>query len=113
MSEETYEVSIRIAGNTNSPCIHALLSKGYEVTLEYTRVKNPDSYWYPYHPCWIAEKDKRRFSAVCPEELLGLVAMWEIRGNDWQVKRYEQLMVDKVYDTALFYDEEGNIIEHD
>ena len=111
MNTKAYEVSIRIAGNTNTPCIHTLLSKGYEVTLEYVKVENPGDYWYPYQPYWNAEKERQRFSAVGPEELLGLVAMWEMRGNDWQLKNDEASVVDKVYDKAVYLDEEGNVID--
>ena len=113
MNEDKYDVSIRIAGNTSGPCVHALLSKGYKVTLEYVKVENPDDPWYPFQPYWDAEKGRTRFSAVSPEELLGLIAMWEMRGNDWFMNDEEKAQVNEVYDAAVFLDGEGNIIDEE
>ena len=43
---------------------------------------------------WDAEKDNRLFSATNPMELLGLIAMWEIRGDTWRPKDRDDPMDD-------------------
>ena len=45
------------------------------------------SYWKEdgdkYSQVWWAMKDGRMFAADSCEELLGLISMWEMRGDDW------------------------------
>ena len=41
------------------------------------------SIWGPLH---VAEKDRRRFVGYSGSEVLGLVALWENLGDDWQSK---------------------------
>src|SRR6516165_7420800 len=86
MQERWKRVHIRIAGNTCIPALLALRAKGYQVWLEYTKDDDPNSPWHPYMPDYQAEKDGAYFSATGPVELLGLVAMWETRGDDWKFK---------------------------
>jgi len=73
-----YDLRIRIAGNTEIPCFSAIKAKGYNVAL--THYKDSE------YSDWSAEKDNRLFSATNPVELLGLIAMWEMRGDDWRAK---------------------------
>ena len=78
MNISDYDLVIRIAGNTQIPCYCAIKAKGYEVTVySYT----DDEYMF-----WNAEKDNRLFSATNPIELLGLISMWEMRGDKWSLK---------------------------
>ena len=79
MDSVNYRTKIRAAGNTAAPALYALHAKGYAVTLSYGR-DDADGYTAEYE----AEKDGCLFSATTPEELLGLVAMWEVRGDDWR-----------------------------
>ena len=96
-------LSIRIAGNTGNPCLLALRAKGYRLTNWY----HPDG---EYRSNFDAEKDGRQFSATSPEELLGLVAMWEVRGDDWRKKPDEPSICDELAEKALTYDSEGNVV---
>jgi hypothetical protein len=73
-----YKWSLRIAGNTMIHCLHALAAKGYFIRHYFFGESPGDR----DHPQWDAEKHNRLFSATSPEELLGLIAMWEIRGDD-------------------------------
>jgi hypothetical protein len=98
--------SIRIAGNTMIPALHALRVKGYALSVWYTL--GDDGGLVPQYD---AEKDGRAFSATSPEELLGLVAMWEVRGDDWQLKSGEAELYDRLIEAAPVYDAEGNAID--
>jgi hypothetical protein len=100
-------LSIRIAGNTTIPCLQAVAAKGYTVTHYF--LGNVPGEWTC--PQWDAEKDGRSFSATSPEELLGLIAMWEVRGDDWQLKPGETALYDRLVETAPLYDSEGNVID--
>lgn len=79
MDSVNHPTRIRVAGNTAAPALYALHAKGYAVTVSYGG-DDTNGYTAEYE----AEKDGRRFSATTPEELLGLVAMWEVRGDDWR-----------------------------
>ncbi|HAY5392967.1 TPA: hypothetical protein QA888_002493, partial [Shigella flexneri] len=48
-----------------------------------------------------------------PEELLGLVAMWEVRGNDWRANLNEINTYQKAIEESPFFDKNGNEIESD
>ena len=108
MDEPRTGVRIRIAGNTHLPCLLALRAKGYRVSLEYTKVGDPKNPWHPYRPDYQAEKDGAYFSATTPEELLGLAAMWEVRGDDWRLKPGEGAIDDELDAAARTFDLDGN-----
>jgi len=97
---------IRIAGNTENPCLLALRAKGYKLTLSFTKNREGD-----YRQDIDADLNGRTFSATTPAELLGLVAMWEVRGDDWRSKECEPFVFDELYPSSITYDLEGNIIE--
>ncbi len=80
MDSPKYKLSIRIAGNTMAPCVAVIEAKGYAISHYHGE---PDT------PFWDAEKDGRRFSADSAEALLGLIVMWEQRGDDWYVNDKE------------------------
>jgi hypothetical protein len=63
-------MQITAAGNTEVPAYLALVAKGYQVSMT--------------GDLWLAQKDQNFFSASGPLELLGLVAMAEIRGVNWR-----------------------------
>lgn len=97
---------IRIAGNTAIPCLYALVAKGYVVT-HYFLGNSADDF---DDPQWDATKDGRQFSATGLEELLGLIAMWEVRGDEWKVRNGETSLYDQLVEIAPVYDSEGNIL---
>lgn len=108
MDEPQRRVCIGVAGNTQGPAPLALRAKGFRVWLEYTKVSDPKSPWHPYLPRYQAERDGAYFSATTAVELLGLVAMWETRGNDWRLKRGEPDLLDELMEAARTFDGEGN-----
>ncbi len=57
------------------PAYLALLAKGYSVRWE--RKSKENELWY-------AERENGEFVAEGPIELLGLVAMYEVRGENWK-----------------------------
>jgi hypothetical protein len=101
------DLSIRIAGNTMIPCLNAIAAKGYLIKHYFLGTSPGD--WD--RPQWDAEKDNRAFSATSPEELLGLIAMWEVRGDDWRIKNGESALYDQLVDSAPMFDTEGNIVD--
>ncbi len=103
---EELRLSIRGAGNTMIPALQALRAKGYTLFIWYNQ--DHDGALVAQYD---AEKDRRAFSATSPEELLGLVAMWEVRGDDWRLKTGEFELYDQLVDAAPVYDSEGNVID--
>lgn len=88
------KLSIRIAGNTQNPVLMALRAKGYRLWIEPD--EDPDCEFED----WNAEKDGRYFSATNPLELLGLVAMQEVRGDDWQAELDDPDIYDELLSAA-------------
>lgn len=58
--------------------IITLRRKGYRVWWEASERQTADDWW--------AKKERREFVATSPLALLGLVALWEGRGDEWQEK---------------------------
>lgn len=102
-------VSICISENTQLPTLLAIKAKGFTITTFYTE---RDGKIDKTDVVYDADKENCRFSANNPEQLLGLIAMWEIRGDDW---KYDPDLEDNIYseliESALVYDFEGNIVE--
>jgi hypothetical protein len=98
--------TIRIAGNNWNPCLLALREKDY--AIQFWFIKSGDN---DYQKNIDAVKDGRLFSATTEVELLGLVAMWEVRGDDWQTKPGEPYVYDELYPASITYDHEGNVFE--
>jgi hypothetical protein len=65
--------SLVVAGNTLNPSLLVLRDKGYDVWLE----KGDNGSF------WCAKKADQRFLAYSGAELLGLVALWEHLGENW------------------------------
>lgn len=104
---EEFTVSIRAAGNTLVPCLQTIAAKGYAIK-HYFLGESPDDW---DRPQWDAERDGCHFSATSPEELLGLITMWEVRGSDWHIKDGEDQLYDQLIDSSPIYDRDGNIID--
>ena len=69
-------ISIADAGNVLVPAYLALRAKGYLVTrtvLTHEQIE-----------MWRAEKEGERYTAADTLALLGLVALYETRGENWQ-----------------------------
>jgi len=111
--ESPRRVSIGIAGNTWFPALLALRAKGYRLWLEWGEVDDPKNPYHPYMPNYQAEKGGAYFSATTSVELLGLVAMWETRGDDWRLKAGEMEIADELMDSAKTFDSEGNELPDD
>jgi hypothetical protein len=107
MAEAERALGIRIAGNTAIPCLQAIVAMGYTVTHYFLGSKPGEG----DRPQWDAEKDGRLFSATGLEELLGLIAMWEARGDDWRLKPGEAELYDRLVEAAPMYDAEGNVVD--
>ncbi len=107
MDDTEPNLSIRIAGNTMIPCLQAIVAKGYRVT-HYFLGREPGDW---DRPQWDAEKDDRVFSDTGVEELLGLIAMWEVRGDNWRIKPGETELHDRLVESVPMYDREGNVID--
>lgn len=92
-------VKIASAGNTDNPALLAIHSKGYRLSLySYDSLPEEEAHKYDI----IAEKDGNKFIAENGPTLLGLIAMWEIRGNDWQTREDEYLILkNELKDVAL------------
>jgi hypothetical protein len=99
-------ISIGIAGNTILPTLLAIKTKGYKITQSYTEIDGE------LEATFLAEKENCRFSANNPEELLGLIAMWEVRGDDWKYDPKTETDIQReLTDSAIIYDLDGNVIE--
>lgn len=105
--EPEIRVGICSAGNTLIPCLQTIVAKGY--TVKHYFLNDTPGEWE--NPQWDAEKDGCIFSATSPEALLGLIAMWEVRGDDWSIKAGESELLDRLVDSAVMYDCEGNVID--
>lgn len=77
MSEE---VKISAAANVEIPAYLTLREKGYKVYWK--RTDEEKEYWY-------AEKDNLNFMAEGPIELLGVVGVYELRGQNWKASDAE------------------------
>ncbi|MDR1340092.1 MAG: hypothetical protein LBK58_08590 [Prevotellaceae bacterium] len=107
-TDARFSTRIRIAGNTIAPCFAIIKQKGYKIEA---RVNKNSSGEYFY--TWDAVKENHHFSAECPVELLGLISMWEIRGDNWKANDIEYREYDKFTAEAPVYDNDGNLIENE
>ena len=106
MSEES--VKIGTSGNTAGPCYFAIKAKGYEINvISTTTLYTPGDLKYQFD----AIKGALFFSASSPEELLGLINMWELRKENWQMNPEEKGIYKTVLMSTPMYDENDNLIE--
>jgi len=68
------------SGNTYNPSLVVLRQKGYEVWLEKGDKGDDES-------LWCAKKGDQSFLAYTGPELLGLVALWEHLGRNWNQQK--------------------------
>jgi hypothetical protein len=80
------------AGNTRDPALAVIIAKGYQVYFL------PDSDEELFGNFW-AIKEGRDFIASDPRSLLGLIALWEHTGDDWQA--LEGDFYDEIIDRAF------------
>ncbi|MGU7768717.1 hypothetical protein ACV229_00855 [Burkholderia sp. MR1-5-21] len=100
-------MKIRVAGNTSVPALASIRKKGYRVEYSALAIDGDiGNCTYQYD----AIKDDCFFSATTPEELLGLIAMWETRGDDWKAKDEDFAFAEKLDESMIIYDADGNII---
>ena len=71
------QLALGSAANTDYLATIALLEKGYELTEE----EDPSDEW-----CCIANLEERTFRGSSFLEVLGLITLWESRGDDWQLR---------------------------
>ena len=65
--------SLAEAGSVQGPALGIIHEKGYRILNLSTAT----------HSEWIAENEQRTFYASSPVALLGLIAIWEARGEKW------------------------------
>ena len=73
--------------------IITLGERGYRVWWEASERPSADDWW--------AEKEGREFVAKSPLGLLGLVALWESRGDEWQKRAGEPELLERLKAEAL------------
>jgi hypothetical protein len=76
------KLAISAAGNTYVPAYLVLLEKGYAVRREEPPSAGGEALWY-------AENEEHRFIAEDVLLLLGLVALYEARGEQWKASDAE------------------------
>ena len=104
-------VRIGINANTSIPSFIVIKSKGYEISAKiYTKKEKDARLQYDF----TAKKDNNTFMGTNLEEVLGLITMWEIRGQnnaDWRANHDETFDYDKIIDEAPIFDEDGNLLK--
>ena len=78
--------------DVNNVAIITLSERGYRVWWEASERPSADDWW--------AEKDGREFVAKSPLGLLGLVALWESRGDEWQKRPEEPELLEQLKEEA-------------
>lgn len=77
------------AMNTYNPALLVLQELGFQLAVE---PKAENEKWRT----WVARKDSNTFFASDPVTLLGLVALWQHRGESWGLKKSEENLYDKL-----------------
>jgi hypothetical protein len=91
MCHKKNRVKIGFAGNTFNPALHVIEKKGFLLGL-YESESDQNSYLI-----W-ARKDNCEFVSSNPVELLGLISMWENRGDEWKEKEGEKDILEDLLD---------------
>ena len=74
--EAQTQTGLVASGNTYNPSLIVLRRKGYDLWLEAGENGS----------LWCAKKGDQRFLAYSGPELLGLVALWEELGDNWNLQ---------------------------
>lgn len=93
-------IRVRAGSNTETPALLALRVKGYRLWMERVRIDDPQSKFYPIRVEFHAEANGSRFTADSATELLGLVALWETRGDNWTVRPGEPNVLEELRKAA-------------
>lgn len=108
-------IRIGISSNTAIPCFQVIKSKGYSISSKIYFIEDIiEDATYEF----IAEKDGNEFVGDNLEEVLGLITMWEHRGNNynnigWRASHDEHLEYRKVLDNSKIFDKDGNEVDED
>ena len=89
-NDDRWKLTVAEAANTWDPILLVLRDKGYSVLAD---TKDSGD--------WYAVKEGRRFVASNLIALLGLVALWEHRGDDWFLKQDEPSLFDETIAASL------------
>jgi hypothetical protein len=81
-------VRIATAGNTINPALLVLKAKGYEVRCKTDEEGQIVTYW--------ARRDGNVFIGEDPVSVLGLVTLWEHRGEDWKTRDNEPFLFEEL-----------------
>ena len=84
---------IASAGNSDTAAYAVLLSKGYKVEIR--KESDGKDGWF------VAQKDGSEFIGDTPLETLGLVAMFEFRGEDWKPTDLEIMAIADLDNTTF------------
>ena len=84
---------IASAGNSDTAAYAVLLSKGYAVQI--LKKSDGKTGWFA------AQKDGCEFIGDTPIETLGLIAMFEFRGEDWKPTDLEVTALTELEDAAF------------
>lgn len=85
-------MSITFGVETYDPALLVLKSKGYTVRLEAVEDRFAE---------WHAQKGDDEVVATNPVELLGLVALWEARGDDWERRSDEPSIYEELVESRI------------
>lgn len=110
--EDRLVLCLASAGNTHNLAGLELHKKGYQLTTEYWHDReDPNDVSCHYK----AEKDKRLFIGDGWLGVPGLVALWEIRGDDWKLGEGDYSALDQKAEKAIYkrFDGEGNELTPD
>ena len=108
--EQLRRERIHAAGNTVIPCLMSVISDGFRVWKEFRQCADPTSPLYPGVEEFHAENADFHFSAYSPLELLGLITMRELRGEDWKPTDDEFDVYEQLNAASRTYDGDGKLI---
>jgi hypothetical protein len=85
--------------NTHNPALITLKKKGYELWIDPPKTEEGEVDLSQHEiGLWWAKKQEHEFYADDPLSLLGLVSIWESRGDSWinedDVDIYDQLLTE-------------------
>ena len=99
-------IKVGVTGNLDGVYFAILREKGFVIEV----IKFKDSKFTDQ--TIKAKKEGLLFTADSFGELLGLIHMWEVRGDHWYPKTEDSASYKKVmYEDIVSYDENGNLIK--
>jgi len=82
------------AMNTYNPALLTIIRKGFDISLLPSKDDNELGNWR-------ATNDSHDFIASDPLKLLGLISIWEVRGENWQKRPEEEDLYNAILDEAF------------